>query len=94
MINSGLGFQLAKTNVVIPKSSYVRSYVLLGVFVSLWFGLVVFDAVRARRRTGTAVVGGEGGEKGGVMKEGSQGDDVAAGGEGREMLSRDGVPSS
>jgi len=87
MINSGLGFQLAKMNVVIPKSSYVRSYVLLGIFVSLWFGLVVFDAVRARRRTGAAAVNGEGVEKGGMMKERTQSADVSAAAEGREMLS-------
>jgi len=43
MINSGLGFQLASHNIIVPTHSYVRSYVLLGVLVSVWLGLVVYD---------------------------------------------------
>lgn len=51
MINSGLGFQLAgTTGIIVPTSSYVRSYVLLGVLVSFWFSLVVFDSYRARQK--------------------------------------------
>lgn len=49
MINSGLGFQLASTNVIVPTGSYVRSYVLLGVLVSVWLSLVVYDGLRVRR---------------------------------------------
>ena len=49
MINSGLGFQLAKHNVIIHTSSYVRNYVILGVLVSIWFSLVVYDGFRARQ---------------------------------------------
>jgi hypothetical protein len=55
MINSGLGFQLARTTgILVPTSSYVRSYVLLGVLVSIWFSLVVFDHLRAHRQKPTA----------------------------------------
>jgi uncharacterized membrane protein (DUF485 family) len=51
MINSGLGFQLAgTTGIIVSTGSYVRSYVLLGVFVSIWFSLVVFNDLRARRQ--------------------------------------------
>lgn len=48
MINSGLGFQPAKANVVIPTRSYVRNYVLLGVIVFIWFSFVVYDESRRR----------------------------------------------
>jgi len=51
MINSGLGFQLARTTgILVTTSCYVRSYVLLGVLVSIWFSLVVFDHLRAHRQ--------------------------------------------
>jgi len=60
MINSGLGFQLAKTNVIIHTSSYVRSYVLLGVLVSIWFSFVVYDEFRLHRSKAVP----DGGEKG------------------------------
>jgi hypothetical protein len=46
MINSGLGFQLASTNVIVPTSSYIRCYVLFGVLVSIWLSLVVYDKFR------------------------------------------------
>lgn len=47
MINSGLGFQLAETTgLMVPTRSYVRSYVLLGILVSIWFSLVVFNKLR------------------------------------------------
>jgi hypothetical protein len=52
MINSGLGFQLAETTgILVPTSSYVRSYVLLGVLVSVWLSLVVFDQLRVHCRS-------------------------------------------
>jgi len=51
MINSGLGFQLAETNTIVTTGSYVRSYVLLGFFVSVWVSLVVYDEFRVRRPT-------------------------------------------
>lgn len=56
MINSGLGFQLAaRTGIVVPTSSYVRSYVILGVLVSIWLSVVVLDKLKGqhRQRTGT-----------------------------------------
>jgi uncharacterized membrane protein len=47
MINSGLGFQLAETTgIIVPTSSYIRSYVLLGVLVSIWLSLVGFDKLK------------------------------------------------
>ena len=49
MINSGLGFQLAKTNVIVSARWYIWSYVLLGVFVSIWCSLVVYDEFRKHR---------------------------------------------
>ena len=50
MINNGLGFQLAESNVAVPTSSYVRNFVLLGIFVSTWLGLVVKDQFRLHLR--------------------------------------------
>jgi hypothetical protein len=49
MINSGLGFQLAKTNVIVSTSWYIWSYVLLGVFMFVWCSLVVYDEFRKHR---------------------------------------------
>jgi hypothetical protein len=62
MINSGLGFKLAKANVVIPKRSYVRSYALLAVLVSIWISFVIFDEFRIHRKRTIP----DGGEKGAV----------------------------
>jgi hypothetical protein len=51
MINSGLGFQLAETTgIIVPTHSYIRSYVLLGVLVFIWFSVVMFDTLRVRRQ--------------------------------------------
>lgn len=65
MINSGLGFQLAtRTGIVVPTGSYVRSYVLLGVLVFIWFSVVVFDKLRGRHSQRTRTVeAGKGSEK-------------------------------
>lgn len=62
MINSGLGFQLARDHggVIISAHSYIRSYVLLGVLVAIWFSLVVWDDFAARRSKRVT----DGGEKG------------------------------
>ena len=35
MINSGLGFLLAKKDVIVPTSAYVKDYVILGILVSI-----------------------------------------------------------
>jgi hypothetical protein len=43
MINNGLGFQLAKDDIEIPTKSYVRNFTILGVLVTIWLGLVVYD---------------------------------------------------
>lgn len=56
MINSGLGFQLAETTgIIVPTSSYVRSYVLLGALVCIWLSLVGFGEFRSRRQKKSAV---------------------------------------
>ena len=64
MINSGLGFQLAKMNVLVPRSSFIRSYVLLGCFVTVWFSFIVYDEFRLHRSKGNM----DGGEKGAVSE--------------------------
>jgi len=62
MINSGLGFKLAKANVVIHRHSYVKNYVPLAVLVAIWFSFVVFDEFRIHRKRAIP----DGGEKGAV----------------------------
>ena len=57
MINNGLGFQLAEKDIDVPTSSYIRNFVLLGVLVSIWFGLVLYDMFRAPRPS--AAIDGE-----------------------------------
>lgn len=49
MINTGLGFQLAKKNVIIHTHTYVREYVLLGILVTAWVFFVLYDEFRVRR---------------------------------------------
>ncbi|RFU76425.1 integral membrane [Trichoderma arundinaceum] len=66
MINTGLGFQLAKKNVIIHKSSYVRSYVLLGILVFVWISFVIYDELNLRKSA--AAVTDEG-EKGATKHE-------------------------
>ncbi|KAM0255538.1 hypothetical protein ACHAQJ_005685 [Trichoderma viride] len=60
MINTGLGFQLAQKNVIIHRSSYVRSYVILGILVSIWVAFVIYDEFRLRKSAAVT----DGGEKG------------------------------
>ncbi|KAK6544742.1 hypothetical protein TWF694_001427 [Orbilia ellipsospora] len=43
MINNGLGFQLAENDIEIPTKSYVRNFTILGVLVTVWLGLVIYD---------------------------------------------------
>ncbi|KAL7898946.1 hypothetical protein HDV64DRAFT_268812 [Trichoderma sp. TUCIM 5745] len=50
MINTGLGFQLAQKNVIIHTSSYVRSYVILGILGTIWVLLVLYDERRWRKQ--------------------------------------------
>lgn len=65
MINSGLGFQLAKTNVIVTTTWYIWSYVLLGVFVSIWCSLVVYDKFRIHQPKSVA----DGRERGQVERD-------------------------
>ncbi|PTB63099.1 hypothetical protein BBK36DRAFT_1144160 [Trichoderma citrinoviride] len=64
MINTGLGFQLAKKNVIIHNKTYVREYVLLGILVTAWVFFVLYDEFRLRRR-----VVPDGGEKGAAQQQ-------------------------
>ena len=61
IINNGLGFQLAATNVIIHTSSYIRNYVILAGFVSVWLGLLVYDDLRIRREKAATKRGEKGG---------------------------------
>lgn len=49
IINSGLGFQLAKTNVIVSTRWYIWCYVLLGFFMSIWCALVLYDQLKMRQ---------------------------------------------
>ncbi|KAL7931866.1 hypothetical protein V8C35DRAFT_329235 [Trichoderma chlorosporum] len=66
MINSGLGFQLAKQNTIITTSCYVRNYVILGILVTIWASLVMYDKYQKLRRPTAA---GDGGEKGSSQQQ-------------------------
>ncbi|GFP59091.1 hypothetical protein TASIC1_0012009400 [Trichoderma asperellum] len=50
MINTGVGFQLAQKNVIIHASSYVRSYVILGILTTIWVSLILYDERRWRKQ--------------------------------------------
>lgn len=60
MINTGLGFQLAKKNIIVHTHSYVRNYVILGILVTIWVSLVIYDKFRVRKAPAVP----DGGEKG------------------------------
>ena len=62
IINNGLGFQLASTNVIIPNSSYIRNFVFAGGMVSIWLGLVLYDELRTHGQKAAT----QRGEKGGM----------------------------
>ncbi|KAH0489922.1 hypothetical protein TgHK011_001413 [Trichoderma gracile] len=65
MINTGLGFQLAKKNVIIHTHTYVREYVLLGILVTAWVFFVLYDEFRVRRAAAVP----DGGEKGAANQQ-------------------------
>jgi uncharacterized membrane protein (DUF485 family) len=54
IINNGFGFQLAAYDIVIPTRSYIRNYVIAGVLVLIWFGLVLADELRPHKPTAHA----------------------------------------
>jgi hypothetical protein len=54
MINNGLGFQLAENDIHVPTSSYIRNFVLLGILVSVWLGLVFYDLIKAPQPSAVA----------------------------------------
>lgn len=65
MINTGVGFQLAQKNVIIHKSSYVRSYVILGILLTIWISLIIYDKFRSRKSAAVP----DGGEKGATQQQ-------------------------
>ena len=48
IINNGLGFQFAQTDIIVSTSSFVRNFVIAGVLVFIWVGLVVYDTLGTR----------------------------------------------
>jgi hypothetical protein len=48
IINSGLGLQFAESDIIVPNRSYIRNFVLAGVFVFTWAGLVAYDTFGSR----------------------------------------------
>lgn len=72
IVNNGLGFQLARTNVIVPTRSLVRNFVLMAFLVSIWFALVMFDTFQARR-TKPAANGAEKGALDRTTASGEQG---------------------
>jgi hypothetical protein len=68
IVNNGLGFQLAREDIEVPTRSYVRNFTIMGVLVSIWLGLVVYDEFfrkaqpspsRSKETTMNNTVGGE-----------------------------------
>jgi len=51
MINQGLGFQLVGIGTVVHTHSLVRNFVILGVFASIWFLLVMWDWLKGGKKT-------------------------------------------
>jgi hypothetical protein len=51
IINNGLGFQLASYDINIPKTSYIRNFVLAGALALIWFALVIYDWVSPQTAT-------------------------------------------
>ena len=51
IINNGLGFHLASYDTTIPKTSYIRNFVLAGLLVLIWFALVIYDWVSPDKAT-------------------------------------------
>jgi len=48
IINDGLGLQLAKNDIIVPKSTYVRNFVIAGVLFLIWVGVAVWDNFRSQ----------------------------------------------
>jgi hypothetical protein len=51
IINNGLGFRLASNDVNIPKTSYIRNFVLAGLLALIWFELIIYDWVTQDKTT-------------------------------------------
>jgi Eukaryotic cytochrome b561 len=54
IVNNGLGFQLASSDIIVPKSSYIRNFILAGVLVSIWLSLIIYDTFSTRRHGAAA----------------------------------------
>jgi hypothetical protein len=59
-VNNGLGFQLTSNGIVIPNRSYIGNFVIVGVLLVIWLGLVMYDEFGK----GTSSAALEYGEKG------------------------------
>jgi hypothetical protein len=68
IINSGLGLQLASGDIEVPKSSYIRNFVLAGTLVSIWLVVALFASF-ARPKTGPSLKADGIGEGGKHVKE-------------------------
>lgn len=49
MFNSGLGFQLVGVGTNVQKGALIRNFALMGVFISLWFSVVLVGFLKGRR---------------------------------------------
>jgi hypothetical protein len=59
IINNGLGFQLASNDTTIPKTSYIRNFVIAGGLALIWFALVIYDWVSQDNATDMGNVSNE-----------------------------------
>jgi hypothetical protein len=64
IINNGLGFQLAENDIDVPKSSYIRNFVIAGILCLIWLGLVIWDEFLGESTSKGVVDGGEKGVNG------------------------------
>jgi len=72
IINNGLGFQLAEEDIEVPTKSYVRNFTIMGVLVTIWLGLIVYDeffrkaqpsSLQSKKATMNNAVGGVAGNQ-------------------------------
>jgi hypothetical protein len=51
IINNGLGFQLtSKSGLHVPRGSYIRNFVIAGILVLIYIGLVAYDGLHGQSR--------------------------------------------
>jgi len=59
IVNNGLGFQLASDDIEVPKSSYIRNFIIAGILVFIWLGFIIYDEFGKQKSSATY----EGGDK-------------------------------